>query len=616
MKYWLAFLLSILFSSQLFAKEEATFKYHSYSEFLNLIQQEEDSIFEYADAIIQFNPATDQRFKIYYQKDDSVWTSQAVDTIKIDKRLYLSNVHFISNFPEPDTLNGKLLTSISGVWYKIRFNGILDFQKCSSIGIYNSRINNHLRIINEEYKIPIEIESFQNLNTLEFKNNLILNDFSLVSTSVEKYNKSCITIKSNKFRIDKYVGNWTFSTSIDKAQRVFIDNNYFDNIAPNYINIQSGQWVQFQDNTFKNYTELQLYEFYGLNRLQFRRNIFENFVFFNIALEIPITGNIGWQQLKGSLISDTGFGPYISRLFSTDLAYMTENRFKHAFMLQYYDSVRIEDPVSFLGEMSMRGRLYNHFKAKYDNDQANAVFIDLKDLETARLGYQYKQDPTFRTYFKWKINQFLRFFVDYGTDPAKAIVISVYVILLFALIYLFFPNTWDAQGRTRIMNRYRFFLKYLNRKEGVHEVYMEEKEKELVPFHEFRDYLNQHVKTVPRFFYATALPLYKWSISGVKFSSWLLSKTDVLKGTWADIPKKGRWLKTSLVICAFLIALTYDMLIKILNAVMLSINTFTTLGFGEIPIKGLPRYLAIIQGFVGWFMLTIFSVSLISQLLK
>ena len=60
----------------------------------------------------------------------------------------------------------------------------------------------------------------------------------------------------------------------------------------------------------------------------------------------------------------------------------------------------------------------------------------------------------------------------------------------------------------------------------------------------------------------------------------------------------------------------YDLIIKMLNALMLSMNTFTTLGFGEIPIKGLPRYLAIIQGFIGWFMLTIFSVSLISQLLN
>jgi len=67
---------------------------------------------------------------------------------------------------------------------------------------------------------------------------------------------------------------------------------------------------------------------------------------------------------------------------------------------------------------------------------------------------------------------------------------------------------------------------------------------------------------------------------------------------------------------AFCVVLIYDIFIKMLNALMLSINTFTTLGFGEIPIKGLPRYLAIIQGFIGWFMLTIFSVSLITQLLK
>jgi hypothetical protein len=64
------------------------------------------------------------------------------------------------------------------------------------------------------------------------------------------------------------------------------------------------------------------------------------------------------------------------------------------------------------------------------------------------------------------------------------------------------------------------------------------------------------------------------------------------------------------------VALIYDLAVKALNALMLSVNAFTTLGFGEIPIKGVPRYLAIIEGFIGWFMLTIFSVALISQLLN
>jgi len=43
-------------------------------------------------------------------------------------------------------------------------------------------------------------------------------------------------------------------------------------------------------------------------------------------------------------------------------------------------------------------------------------------------------------------------------------------------------------------------------------------------------------------------------------------------------------------ITAFLIALSYDIFIKMLNALMLSINTFTTLGFGEIP-QGLTALL-------------------------
>ena len=95
-----------------------------------------------------------------------------------------------------------------------------------------------------------------------------------------------------------------------------------------------------------------------------------------------------------------------------------------------------------------------------------------------------------------------------------------------------------------------------------------------------------------------------------------LRHTDILKGRWVDLPKRKK-LVTSFIIGSWMLALILlDILIKFFNALTLSINTFTTLGFGEIPIKGIPRYLAVIQGFIGWFMLTIFSVSLISQLLN
>jgi hypothetical protein len=266
--------------------------------------------------------------------------------------------------------------------------------------------------------------------------------------------------------------------------------------------------------------------------------------------------------------------------------------------------------------MKLLGKLYALYQQQHDTEYANGAYIEMKDMETSRLAYLYSVNPSFETFFTWKINQFLKLFSDYGTKPSKAIVFSVYVILAFALIYLLFPNSWDAHGKNRIVDRYRFFFKYLQRNAGVHEVYLEEKQQDLLGYEEFKTIITNSEKSVPRFFSVTALPLYQWAVSGTQISAKILSKVDILKGTWEDLPAGQKAWKSFLLVGGFLIALVYDLLIKVLNALMLSINTFTTLGFGEIPIKGLPRYLAIIQGFIGWFMLTIFSVSLISQLLN
>ena len=57
------------------------------------------------------------------------------------------------------------------------------------------------------------------------------------------------------------------------------------------------------------------------------------------------------------------------------------------------------------------------------------------------------------------------------------------------------------------------------------------------------------------------------------------------------------------------------LLLSLLNALTLSLNAFVTLGFGTIPTTGVPRYLCIVQGFLGWFLLSIFTVALINQVL-
>ncbi len=291
-------------------------------------------------------------------------------------------------------------------------------------------------------------------------------------------------------------------------------------------------------------------------------------------------------------------------------------RFSERNIKFYLENAIIKNEFVYKNEQKLKGRLYQMYRQNFDTDFANLVYRDIKDLETMRSGFLYKQSPTFKNYFTWKINQFLKVFSAYGTEPARAVIFYLYVILFFAFIYLLFPNSWDSHGRKRIMDRYAFFFTYMNKKSGIHEVYLDNQKEELLEFHEFKNLVEQQGKTVPKFFTATALPLYKWAISGTKLSASVLKRVDIMKGTWIDLPKSKRIWKSFLLISAFLFAILYDVFIKALNALMLSRNTFTTLGFGEIPIKGLPRYLAIIQGFIGWFMLTIFSVSLISQLLN
>jgi hypothetical protein len=345
--------------------------------------------------------------------------------------------------------------------------------------------------------------------------------------------------------------------------------------------------------------------------LIFNKNKFNTTIALRLD-DLNATDIIDWKQFNNNFYSGLAIENYRSLLPDEEFIKTHTDSFR----THYKETIRIQDAEVYSGEAAQKGILYRHYREKFDMANANAVYINLKDFETKRLAYLYHKNPSFDTYFQWKVNQFLKIFSNYGTKPSKAITFSVYVVFVFALIYLFFPNSWDRHGRNRIINRYTFFTKYMNQKSGIHEVYLEDQKDDLLEYHEFKHYMESSGKTVPKFFSVTALPLYKWAISGTKLSAAFLKRIDIMKGTWQELPAHKRFWKSILLISAFLIAVLYDILIKMLNALMLSINTFTTLGFGEIPIKGLPRYLAIIQGFIGWFMLTIFSVSLISQLLN
>ncbi|MEI9917192.1 MAG: hypothetical protein WDO14_00150 [Bacteroidota bacterium] len=177
-------------------------------------------------------------------------------------------------------------------------------------------------------------------------------------------------------------------------------------------------------------------------------------------------------------------------------------------------------------------RLHKRFHDFYldggDIYSANILYVRIKDLETRHLENEYVKTSSFDLWVRIGLNKLLKFYTRYGTDPARAIVISLWVVFGFALFYVFFPSSWDLSSRSKLID---------------------------------------NVKNIRHF---RKQPRKLWSI-------------------------------------------VVNLFVTILNAYALSLNAFVTLGFGEIPTKGFARYVTIAEGFLGWFLLTLFSVALISQ---
>lgn len=608
MRNFLLFLtIGLLLAVDVFP-QDLPYRKYSYTEFFQLISAEKDSVFTLNDALIVPDKATDQRFisTPHVPLFDDPHRPSLQDSIVVDKIIRLHNVQF-----GPHAIGDEIPTYV----HHIHFKKPVTLTNVSNMLLASSTFDDLLSIEYTDAIQGIIDQTQKTLNQLffiqycDFKNgfryakqgvtrdskvNLI---FGLAESSIE-------TRDSYILFINQYQSGFVVRKNRFKVK----DNIYFEVYGADYYAIEENR---FDTHVLRLEMRIPENSFFSL----YNNDISDYTALYPLVL--PHNVKINWSQFHNRLIAESELYPTLVEIQNADpISERSDSEFSKKYLDAYYNKVRVEEEYRYKEEQKLKGQFISLYRAQNDIEYANQVYIASKELETQRLAYRYRSTPQFKTYFAWKINQFLDVFSAYGTEPARAIVFSMYVILIFALIYLFFPNYWDSHGKSRVMDRYRFFLTYANQDSGMHEVFLKDKEPQLLASEEFKAYLEEKGKTAPKFFLATALPLYRWSVAGTKTVSWLLSKADILKGKWSDTaPKKKRW-KAALLITAFLIALLYDVMIKVLNALMLSINTFTTLGFGEIPIKGLPRYLAIIQGFIGWFMLTIFSVSLISQLLN
>jgi hypothetical protein len=600
----LLILIVMLFSFMSFS-QDIQYKEYSYSDFFKLIENEKDTVFKLENALIIYNNTTDARFEIDPDTDSNI---NKVEKLIIDKKIELTNVQFLIR---RIFNNGKYYTK--GVLKNIHFKEDVNFSNVKVMSISDCIFNGKFLFNTTNCDLKkLSVDTFSPLY-INIENSFFYNRFNFAKSCEERLNnESYIHITKNYFASDEQ--NLSFNLNLKNSVFVDISENNIQNKGSINLNFEGvDRLLNFIEN--KIIANQSYLNFSSVNRdLDIKNNSFSSLIYLGID-ELKTNYKISWQEFKNKLIDGSSVLEYSYKKTNKQLYFINPKKVQEL-MLKYLDSVQFYNKDIYSSEISLRGTFYDYYKSKYDTETANEVYTELKDLETKRMEALYIQHPSFKTFFTWKTNQFLKVFSAYGTEPAKAIIYSVYVIILFAIIYLFFPNYWDSHGKNRIRDRFLFFQKYLRHPKGIHDVYLDERKTELEEAYQFQQVLDKYKTEVPNIFYQAAKPLHKWSVAGTLLYARLLSKIDFLKGSWKDTDPKVRVLKTSLTLVIFFIALLYDIFIKMLNALMLSINTFTTLGFGEIPIKGLPRYLAIIQGFIGWFMLTIFSVSLISQLLN
>ena len=266
--------------------------------------------------------------------------------------------------------------------------------------------------------------------------------------------------------------------------------------------------------------------------------------------------------------------------------------------------------------ISAYNKFFHSFKTQGDRKSANSVYVSMKDIETRRLSYLYGQDRSLESWFDWRLNQFLKFFCTYGTSPVRSLIISMWIILGFATIYFFTYSDWDKINRTFLMRKYDQLLIYFQSEQKLEDFYAEEHREAFISYDKFRSNVEKSVSQIPLFIKLLGKPLYNLSMIHHKVMQWLYRRTEILSGRWIDLSSGRKTYVGILVSLAVTIYGLYLFSFRAFNSLFLSLNTFTTLGFGEIPVKGIGRYLAILEGFLGWFLLSIFSVSLISQILQ
>ena len=529
-----------------------------------------------------------------------------------ESRLTIENKRLIDDLPKQVDDNIELffqqLSSIRGVNIPFDSNGIITKVKSIEfIDSYGKDVS--IRCLNID-SISILKGEFQNLSlanlntkSLKVDSTKTIDEFHIANSSIEDYGEFENQFGSSSLSENQFI-NFVFVSGSVVNNEYYIMENHFENGAYFGVNMGDGftdfrvfdnvfdpikrdiiqynsdstdnhlfktqlnivhfnpvsQWV-LEGNTFiKGYEEELIHLDGNVETLIIGYNDFGNTLMLDVSISkhwtflendfksrLDITkvvlgaknNSLDWTSMSGFKLSSSIYKSNIA-LASVDdsdtsglwdeLFMQNSELFYDIYNAQTNEELSQEAPYQEL--ISSYYRLYKVFKENGQIKDANKVYIEMKDVQIRELKYLWKKEGGRENFINWRLNGLLRFYTDYGTNPARAINISLVVLFVFSIIYFFFPSEWDTKSKGQLVADYKVFVEK-----------------------------NDHGYFKP------------------------------------------------------FMRLTKGFAISLINAMTLSLNSFVTLGFGSIPTTGLARYVCILQGFIGWFLLSIFTASLINQVM-
>ena len=259
-------------------------------------------------------------------------------------------------------------------------------------------------------------------------------------------------------------------------------------------------------------------------------------------------------------------------------------------------------------------KLLDAYKANGDQDSYNKLYRYSKRAKNLLLIQQ--KDKNLNTWFEFYFNRFLDWYCDYGTNPVKGLIYSFYLVLIFAGLFILFPSEPDNLQRHFFIEKIGKYLSYFSSDSHLADLKRKEYEQELAELEDFRLNLEDTIKKAPSIIPWISKPYYRISMMYFNIHLWLLEKVDFARLSWNRMSKNQR-IKASLIMTVYMFGFIFwGIVVRVMNGLALSMNAFITLGYGEITAKGIARYLAVVEGCMGWFLLSIFSVSLIAQMMQ